>query len=420
VETTVAVQVFPRIRYIWISAYAFAHSALWNSVHPIVLPALLLPLVPADQKNSYLGLLTFLGLVLAMVAQPVFGAASDGSRHAWGRRRPYMFAGVIFTVPLLATVGVVESFAMLVAVYLALQVASNAIQGSYQAFIPDLVPPERRGLASGAKNLAEILGVILATLLIGQMMDSYIKTGDRVWVWTVLALLGGTLVLGLTMTMFGVPEVRRLKALPGTLVERLLSGLRSYRREQKQFAWFLLSRFLFILPITAIQSFAFFYMQDGIGMENPASATAQLVAIIAVAILVLVYPAGLLSDRVGRKPIMIVAGLFGAVGAILLMFAASFVQVLAFGSLIGVSVGLYLSSSWAFAADISSGEEPGKYLGLTNLATAGGAAMARVNGPVIDLFNGMNRGTGYVALFAICALSFLAGTWTVTRLRAAR
>jgi hypothetical protein len=116
---------------------------------------------------------------------------------------------------------------------------------------------------------------------------------------------------------------------------------------------------------------------------------------------------------------MLAAGLFGAVGTFLLIFAATLTHVLLFGGLVGVSIGLYLSSSWAFAADISMGEEAGKYLGLTNLATAGGAAVARVNGPMIDLVNSFDPGTGYAALFGVCAVSFLAGAWTVTRLRSA-
>ncbi len=47
-------------------------SFMWNSLHPIVLPAVLLHLVPTQAKNSYLGGLTFFGLLLAMF-KGVFG-----------------------------------------------------------------------------------------------------------------------------------------------------------------------------------------------------------------------------------------------------------------------------------------------------------------------------------------------------------
>ena len=57
-----------------LNAYWVGLSFMWNSLHPIVLPAVLLNYVPDAQKNTYLGLLTFAGLVIAMVIQPVSGA----------------------------------------------------------------------------------------------------------------------------------------------------------------------------------------------------------------------------------------------------------------------------------------------------------------------------------------------------------
>jgi len=62
-----------------INTYWLGHSFMWNSLHPIILPAILLYLVPESMKNSYLGLLTFVGLLLAMFIQPLSGAAS----HSW-------------------------------------------------------------------------------------------------------------------------------------------------------------------------------------------------------------------------------------------------------------------------------------------------------------------------------------------------
>ena len=46
--------------------------------------------------------------------------------------------------------------------------------------------------------------------------------------------------------------------------------------------------------------------------------------------------------------------------------------------------------------------EAGKFLGLTNLATAGAGAASRLTGPGIDALNGMKPGAnlGYSALFA--------------------
>ena len=49
------------------------------------LPAVLLNYVPDEKKNTYLGLLTFVGLIIAMIVQPISGALSDRWESRLGR-----------------------------------------------------------------------------------------------------------------------------------------------------------------------------------------------------------------------------------------------------------------------------------------------------------------------------------------------
>ena len=76
-----------------LNAYWFGLSFMWNSLHVIILPAVLLNFVPETLKNTYLGLLTFVGLIIAMSVQPVSGWLSDRWQSRWGRRRPLMSLG---------------------------------------------------------------------------------------------------------------------------------------------------------------------------------------------------------------------------------------------------------------------------------------------------------------------------------------
>ena len=55
---------FRRSNYIKITIFGFALTALWQSLHTIILPLRILDFVPETQKNTYLGLLTFTGLIL--------------------------------------------------------------------------------------------------------------------------------------------------------------------------------------------------------------------------------------------------------------------------------------------------------------------------------------------------------------------
>jgi len=60
--------------------------------------------------------------------------------------------------------------------------------------------------------------------------------------------------------------------------------------------------------------------------------------------------------------------------------------------------------------------DAGKYMGLTNLATAGSAAVARLEGPMTDVFNNAAPGKwwGWTALFAISAVLML---WSALAMR---
>ncbi len=80
--------IFRRRDYVRITLFGFAVTALWQSLHTIILPIRLLDFVPEAQKNTYLGLLTLFGLLLAMLYQPVIGAVSDRSALAPGEASP--------------------------------------------------------------------------------------------------------------------------------------------------------------------------------------------------------------------------------------------------------------------------------------------------------------------------------------------
>ena len=86
------------------------------------------------------------------------------------------------------------------------------------------------------------------------------------------------------------------------------------------------------------------------------------------------------------------------------------------GALIGMANGALLSGSWALATDLAVNGEEAKYLGLTNLAMAGGSALARLIGPVIDLFNGISQGLGYQVMLLICFVSLI-GTLIIVKVK---
>ncbi len=427
---------FTPFDYVKVTILGFGLSALWASMHTVVLPLRLLDFVPESMKNSYLGYLTFAGLALAMLVQPIVGAISDRSRFSWGRRRPYILVGSLALLLFLPGIGLWQSYAVVFVCYCLMQVSSNTAQGPYQGLIPDLVPVGKWGLASGVKSLLEMVGGVSLARLAAYFMDRYSTGEGGYWLWLTLGTLGAVFLITALVTLImvreqpgiGQPTInsqtsRERPGITGLIINSLAGLSKSFQIDFKQhrgFVWFLVSRGLLGMPGVILQTFALYYLTDVTGVENPAASATNLLIVVGAALIAIVYFAGRLSDRIGRKPIVVSSGLVGAIGIVLLYLSDSYTQVLLSGAIIGLASGALLSTSWAMATDLAAEGEEAKYLGLTNLAMAAGSALARLIGPLIDFFNTVETNMGYSVMLLACFLCFIVGSLLVLKVRGVR
>jgi Na+/melibiose symporter-like transporter len=400
---------FRRRDYIKITLLGFAVTALWQSLHSIILPVRLLDFVPEAQKNTYLGLMTLTGLLLAMLYQPIIGAISDRSVSRWGRRRPFILAGGLAAVLLIPGVGLAGGFTGLFVFYCLLQLASNTAQGPFQAFIPDMVPAQKRGLASGVKALLEIIGGAALIYVSSLFVDRYLAGAGSQWLWMILAILAALLAGGVVYTVAAVKESPSGPGGPRTSLLQTLAHTARHISANRDMVWFLASRLLVYMAFTTIQQFALYFLRDVIGMADPAEATAKFTVVAVAAMLVAVWPAGYLCDKIGRRPISFGAGLLGALGIAVIAMAQDYNSVLWAAGFIGLAMGAFNSANWALATDLAPPGEEARYLGIANMATAGGGALARGIGPAIDFFNRRGPGAGYDFMLYVCIAYFAVG-----------
>jgi len=412
-----SLKAFRPFDYIKITIFGFAVAALWSSLHSIILPLRLLDFASESVKNTYLGLLTFAGLVLAMAIQPIAGAVSDRSAFGWGRRCPYIVLGATMAILWLPGIGLAGSFAVIFVMYCLLQIFSNTAQGPFQAFIPDFVPEGKRGLASGVKTLLEIGGGVALLYPVAFFMGRYSGGGGLHWQWLALGALAMVLLGAMLVTVLTVKEQPGVGGgLP--LRSALSASFKINIGANHNFIWFLASRLLILMAFTTIQTFALYFLRDVVGVDSPARATANFSIVAVAGMLLVVYPAGRLSDRIGRRPLVFYAGLLGALGvALIFLFQHNYTAILLSSGLVGISFGAFMSTNWALATDLVAKGEEARYLGLTNVATAGGAALARLIGPVIDFFNAQSFGLGYQVMLLACVLYFILGSALVVRVK---
>jgi len=411
---------FHLIDYVKISIYGFGLSALASSFSSIILPVKILGCVPEAHKNAYLAGLTSFGLLLALLVQPMAGAISDSSRWRWGRRRPYILLGTLFAVVFSLMAVLSSSYISVFIGASLLQIASNIAQGPYQAFIPDLVPNGRRGTASGVKSVVEMLGILVCSRVVGYLVDCRLIKGGNVWLVMAVGFLGAVLLAVMLVTVFAVKEHPAAPLPSASLLKGLLSTFKIDVDRRSDFAYFLPSRLFMVIAASSIQAFMFYFVRDTIGVTNPARYAMDILVVAGVGTLIAGLPAGRLSDRVGRKMLIALSGAGGIMALLLLHVAQSYGHLLFAAALAGLSIGTFMSTNWALATDLVPQEEAARYLGLTNIATAGGAILARLHGPAIDFLNGRRPGFGYSALFVVCILYILVGTGLILGVRTPR
>jgi len=389
-----------------INAYWIGLSFMWNSLHVTIIPAVLLNYVPDTQKNTWLGLLTFFGLIIAMIVQPLSGAVSDHWSAKMGRRRPLMWLGTAGDLVFLSIMGFIGGLPAIFIGYIGLQTTSNVAHGPAQGLIPDLVPAEKLGLASGIKTALDMAGIVISSLLMGFLITAE-DADPRLSVTVIILML---IVFSLITLLFSKEKPTTNVVKNHIELGRLLKEVFDFKVVGNRHYWqLILSRFLYLVGIYGFQSFAQYFIRDKFPDRDPIVFTQFVMGFFVVVLIIFSLVAGVLSDKHGRKKLHYVSSIIGALGAVLLIFAKTATELLIYGSIMGVGLGIFLSVNWAFANDIAPKGDAGKYMGLTNIATAGSAAIARLEGPMTDALNNAAPGQwwGWTTLFAVSALLML-------------
>jgi MFS family permease len=377
-------------------------SMLFDGINSLVLPVQLNSLAAAGSQATLLGLITFAGLVAGGVVQPLAGALSDHFHFRLGRQG-FIGLGLLFTLASLAIFVTLHSLVGLMFAYLAIQVSAGIAQAGQQALIPDLVQPEKRGLASGFKGFMDLSGAMLGFVILGWLLSS----AGAVWA---IAVIAAALLVSYLLALFLTPRVSdaapRGPAVPLAITQIFHIDMAGRR----PFLQLLLVRFLFLLGIYVTGRFLLLFVADRLHL--PAAQAAQqagnLLAILAL-VTVLASPlTGWLADRFGRRSLIFVGAILAALSAILLIPSVSAAQIAIFGSLMSLGSASFSSASWAMLADLVPRAQSARYFGIANISTVGAAAAAGLFGPLVDLGNRLLPGSGFSLLFGAAALAFIA------------
>ena len=118
--------------------------------------------------------------------------------------------------------------------------------------------------------------------------------------------------------------------------------------------------------------------------------------------------AGFLSDKFGRRNIIILSVVIASAVGLLFPFARTFATFLGFSSLYGAANGVILSVDTALTSDLVPREEAGKYMAYANLAVGVANGVAPPIFGVILNVQGAPTLTSFILFFVVSALFFMA------------
>ncbi len=374
-------------------------------------------------KELLLSVVLFVGAMISLLANPVWGAFSDRTRSRFGRRVPWVVGGVVVGAMGLLLLSVADGAYSMILAWSLVQLALNAAWAGGTAAVPDQVPVARRGLIGGMIAIAGTVGVLLG-IKIAELTGSIAQ---------------GYVVIAVVMLVLSVPYVlgSRDIALPaGHELEPMdwKSLLRSFwisPSEHPDFAWAWLTRFLVNLGNWIALNYLFYYLTDGLGFSD-SEATANL------GVLVLIYggttvattvAVGWWSDRIGRRKVFVIwSGVLIGASMLVLGLWQDWPGALLAAVILGAGFGVYQAVDFALITQVlPAAAGRAKDLGVINIASALPQVIApAVAGLVLVgvraaggsvATNGESWSVGYGVVYAVGFMMCVLGSVFVTRIK---
>ena len=185
--------------------------------------------------------------------------------------------------------------------------------GSSATYLSEMAGSERRGFWSSFQYVTLIAGQLLALALLLLLQAVMGEAELEQWGWRIAFALGAVLAIVVFVIRRRLTETSHFERLAAQGSERPKSSGRSLFTKHPREA-------LLVVALTAGGTLAFYayttymqkYLANTVGFDRE---TASRIMTAALALFMLLQPlAGLLSDRIGRKPVMI---FFGAAGMFL-------------------------------------------------------------------------------------------------------
>jgi MFS family permease len=395
----------------WVGALFFAGLGVWMAyITPlqVLLPKQIEAIDP-NRKETMLAVVTGLGALAAVFANPVAGALSDRTTSRFGRRHPWTLGGAVFGAAALAVLAMQDTILGVAIGWIAAQVCFNAMQAALTAAIPDRVPVPQRAEVSGWVGIPQVLGLVIGVVLVTTLVNTV--EGGYLVVATCVVLLS----LAFVLRTRDDPLPRHSRHAPDW--QATLRGFWVSPRQYPDFAWAFVCRFLVQLGAAFGILYLYYFLKDAVHYHDPDRGLLVVVLVYTGALIPTTVLAGRLSDRSGRRKIfVIVSGLVGSVAGVLLAVSQTFHSAITAAAILGAGYGVYAAVDAALITQVlPAARDRAKDLGVVNIANSAPQVLApAIAAPIVRTVG------GYPLLYAITATVVLIGGLVVLKVKSVR
>ena len=387
------------------------------------------PLILADNatiKNlawsgTAIGIIMVIDNVFGVVFQPLFGRISDRTHTRFGKRTPYLIAGIPICALLFIFIPRIQILGVLMLDIIVFNFIMSTWRSPVVAMMPDFTPSELRGEGNAVINIMGGVGVVLGTLS-GKIIGILFKTNDVQTIRNNVFIFGSiVMVICLLVVVFLVREKdnRITKEESLRLKQEYETGKAPKEKRSKLKEIGLSKSELTSLVLMLAALFFNSNATDSINTYFTTFATRELafsesnaslvITLFAASTVIGAIPAGKLGQKFGRRK-TIMSGWIGVL-TLFLAFALTKWMPLLYLAIVcgGIFIAFVTINTLPLVLEVGGPERIGTFTGLYYTATFSASIVGPVLvGSMFDITKKFTETgeTNYWSLFIYCPICF--------------
>jgi MFS family permease len=385
-------------------------NLVWVSYNSILLPTLVEG-VMTDGKGLAVGLIGFFGILIAVTVSILAGIISDHTSSRLGKRTPAILIGALVGLPVIAlpflflTPGLKSTFMpfalpIIIISYCGMQFFTNVGNGAWWPLLVDVVAEHQRGTAAGIQGFLTMLGSALGIVII-TMLNENGHTLGALW------LIGGIFALtGIVNALVIKGKDKPAESTDKISLGRAVRDMFKVRTRVAVFFWMVFAFLLAFMGLNSMQFFARYFFEVYFPDISPDTAFRTMGGISLVVTMLAAVISGVLSDKIGRRKLLLGSMFISAITTLLMGLTGNFIFFLVMAGIRSAATGPLLAIAPALASDLAPKDEAGQYMAYNNLSTG-------LSGAIVSLIFGvllvtMTKAT-FMWVFIISSFFFLFG-----------